>query len=85
VGARSFCEGVPLVDSEAARLSVLFGNVEDLETPSKCACNGPVSGTVDEFISGEDVVRYPMCEGCVDSGGGVSSGLLPQQFELEHR
>jgi hypothetical protein len=60
VGARSFCEGVPLVNSEVARLSVLLGKVESLETPSKCACNGPASGTVDEFISGEDVVRYPM-------------------------
>jgi hypothetical protein len=27
-------------------------------------------------MSGEDVVRYPMCDGWLVNGGGVSSGLL---------
>jgi hypothetical protein len=27
-------------------------------------------------MSGEEVVRYPICEGCLVNGGGVSSGLL---------
>lgn len=45
--------------------------------PSNCVSSSDVSGTIAAFTRGDEVVRYPMCDGWVDNGGGVSKGLQP--------
>lgn len=64
-------------DSEAARASVRLGNVEarGVEVPSNWDSDCTAFGRVVECMRGEDVVRYPMWDGCVDRDGGVSRGL----------
>jgi hypothetical protein len=42
-------------------------------------------GIIDACTSGDEVVRYPMSDGCVDNGGGVSKGLRTQSIGLETR
>ena len=63
-------------DSEAARLPVGVGIVDNrcVCELSNCPCEGG-SGKVVDCTSGDDVVRYPMCDVCVDSGGGPSRRL----------
>lgn len=53
------------VDSEAARLPVVVLKVaaRGVGEPSNCASDCVASGSVEEWTRGEDVVRYPMCEG----------------------
>ena len=53
------------------------GNVEarGVGAPSTWASARLGSGRVLEWTRGEEVVRYPVCEGCVESVGGVSRGL----------
>ena len=64
-------------DSEVARVAEFMGNVaargvgEPSNWPSDCV----ISGTVVELTRGEEVVRYPRCDGWVVNGGGVSWGL----------
>jgi hypothetical protein len=71
------------VDCEAASLSTDEGKVSarGVGSPSNCpSCTlSPVKEVA--FIRGEDVVRYPKCDGWVDNGG--LSGDLYQQ-ELDH-
>jgi hypothetical protein len=64
-------------DSEAARTSMFAGKVEarGVGVPSTWASARFGSGRVVEWMRGEEVVRYPMCDGFVDSVGGVSRGL----------
>jgi hypothetical protein len=64
-------------DSDAARASVRIGNVEarGVEVPSNWDSDCVASGRVVECTSGEDVVRYPVWDECVDRGGRVSRGL----------
>jgi len=63
--------------SEAARLSIGKGNVPDRGAwaPSSCPSDEEGFGKVVECTRGEEVVRYPICEGCEVRGGGVSPGL----------
>lgn len=80
MGARRFWERLlDANDSEAARLSVESGK----GSPSNCESKGPICGIVEVCMSGEEEVRYPVCDGCVVNGGGVSAALSKQQFELE--
>lgn len=80
MGARRFWKRLlDADDSEIARLSVGSGK----GSPSDCESNNPICGTVDVCMSGEEEVRYPVCERCVVNGGGVSADLSKQQFELE--
>jgi len=53
------------------------GNVEarGVGAPSAWESARLLSGRDLEFTRGEEVVRYPVCEGCVESVGGVSRGL----------
>lgn len=64
-------------DSEAARLSIGKGNVDarGVGVPSNCPSGRAASGKTVDCTSGDDVVRYPMCDGCVDSGGRSSRCL----------
>ena len=63
------------VEAEAARASTA-GKVDARGVaPSSCASDNTVSGSETDWTNGEDVVRYPMCEGCVERGGGVLCGL----------
>jgi hypothetical protein len=64
-------------DSEAANTSMFAGKVEarGVGAPSTWESARLGSGRVVEWMRGEEVVRYPMCDGCVDSVGGVSRGL----------
>ena len=83
MGARRvWARGVD-ANSEVARLSVESGKVDALWFPSGCETNDPICGSVAVCMSGEEDVRYPVCEGCVVNGGGVSVALSTQQFESE--
>lgn len=75
-GARSLSDGRVGVDVEAARATDC-GKVEGIATTdaSNCDTVGGLSWILVDFTSGDDVVRYPTCEGCVDSEGRVSRGL----------
>lgn len=77
VGARSDLSNSDGADSEVARTSTFAGNVEarGVGAPSTWASARLGSGRVVECMRGEEVVRYPMCDGCVDNVGGVSRGL----------
>jgi len=66
-------------ESEVARLSDGIGNetARGVCAPSSWPSVDEELVKVVEWTRGEDVVRYPMCEGCVVRGGGArdSSGL----------
>ncbi len=74
VGARSVLSRAG-VDAEAARTSTLGKVAARGVGPSSWASDNTDSGSVTDWTSGEDVVKYPVCEGCVDRGGGFSTGL----------
>ena len=72
MGARSEFENSDGSISEEARLSDLFEKVVVAYVPSNWpSMLGGTRGRVVEWIKGEDVVRYPECEGCDNRGGGV--------------
>lgn len=79
MGARRLCERLLEADSEVARLSEESAN----GSPSEWEGKGPICGNVEVCMSGDEEVRYPVCEGCEVNGGGVSAALSKQQFELE--
>jgi hypothetical protein len=81
VGARSELVAAVVTGSEVASLSELLEMIADRGVaPPDCAWGAVSVGKFVDWMRGDEVVRNSRCDGCVDSGEGVSKGLFQRRI-----